>query len=155
MIYYPDRGEAGGLNASEGTGRLGRLLLLEHHVRDLGEHAALRAHEPDLPELHAQPAVAALQVAPLLGDLLAFRAPQPRLLPELEKLGAPDAHLQRGDHALLHVVRREELPEDALVAARARAGRRSGPPPPGKTPLRPCPAPGTRRRARPRGAGSP
>ena len=121
MIYYPDRGEAGGLNASEGTGRLGRLLLLEHHVRDLGEHAALRAHEPDLPELHAQPAVAALQVAPLLGDLLAFRAPQPRLLPvqlELEKLGAPGAHLQRGDHALLHVVRREELPEDALVAAR-------------------------------------
>ena len=37
---------------------------------------------------------------------------------ELEKLAAAGAHLQRGDHALLHVFRLEELSEDALVAAR-------------------------------------
>ena len=95
--------------------------MLQHDVRDLGEHAALRAHEPDLPELHAQPAVAALQVVPLRGDLLALGPPQSHLLPvqlELEKLAASGAHLQRGDHALLHVVRPEEFSEDALVAAR-------------------------------------
>ena len=94
---------------------------MQHDVRDLGQHAALRGHEPDLPELHAQLTVAALQVKRLPGDLLAGRAPQLGLLPvqlELEKLGAPGAHLQRGDHALLHVFRLEELSEDALVAAR-------------------------------------